>query len=273
MRKLVWFVSISFSLLLMVPTSVPAQSLLVSDIDDTIRAMNTQSPVGMVLRGRKKDNDFSGVKALYEEWRRQSSQNHIAFVTAGPRIFAKFYQRFLNFTGFQFDFLAMRPKKTDTFSHKVQSLRSLYGQVQPSATILVGDNSALDPDVYAQTQSDFPQTPTSIYIHQLYSGPKARPLRQGQVAWLTAADLAVHMFHRQQISEDSLRRVLGVVETDLVYRPKKVIARFFDCSDFYRHTAWPQFQVPVDAQLIERLDRIGQSVGGLCDRFSASDAD
>src|SRR5690606_41697015 len=90
--------------------------------------------------------------------------------------------------------LVLNNKLIDS-QHKINSLRKMIEELNPTKMILIGDNGERDAEVYAQIRKEFPDIAGETYIHTAYSFEgfeknNGKPLQQAKIAWAASIELA-----------------------------------------------------------------------------------
>ncbi len=246
--------------------------LIVSDVDDTIRAMNSKNLGEMSRRLNDKENAFSGISSLFKAWKANNAIREVGYVTAGPSMFRSQYEDFLRHNQFPQDFLFMRGVFSgSTYPYKIATIRKIIREQNPDRVFLVGDNSSEDTNVYKAIVDENPHLTIRTFIHQLYSGTDAAPLQSGQTPFLTAADLGILLRNDGEISANDLRGVFSAVATDLGDggRAQNVVDSFFNCTDFLAGAGWPALATP-DVELAQMSETIHEKVVQRCQGSSSS---
>ncbi len=246
--------------------SLAQPSLIVSDVDDTVRSMNSKSLSEMSSRLSDVTNAFSGISVLYENWKLEGAERLVGFVTAGSTLFSNKYKAFMTANHFPNDFLVMKGLGSGgTYEYKVKAVRKILADRNPEKVLFIGDNSSEDTNVYQTIVAENSQLVSQTYIHQIFSGSNAAPVHPGQTPFLTPADLAIHLFNTGEISEATLRQTLLTVANDLRPGGKavNVVDHFFECGDFFLGRGWPQLTAG-DSDLNDLSEEILAAVEQRC---------
>lgn len=181
-----------------------AKTLVVSDIDDTIKASHVLDKSESVKNVFKMKISFSGMAELYrgleEELILQEEDPEFAYVSNAPKFFVgSFHKRFLrenlfpqNHNHFFRDNL-----KNDNF--KVETIADLIRRIQPENVILIGDNGEADPTVYHEIKKMFPQLKFQIWIRLDYLLPK-KPVFSDQNFFVHPAEIAFGLWADSWVS-------------------------------------------------------------------------
>ena len=142
-----------------------AKTLIVSDVDDTIKMTNVLgSKATVIFNGLFKEKAFAGMSELYQAL--SKNETSIYYVSGSPKIIKFRVSEFLEENNFpQRDNLVLKNKTSDdTFKFKVEAIREIIKTVKPDKMILIGDDTEFDSDVYTQISSENPGVVKGIYI-------------------------------------------------------------------------------------------------------------
>jgi phosphatidate phosphatase APP1 len=159
MKSLIALLAISLSF------AGQAKTLVISDIDDTIKATNVLSKTQVIINGLFSTKAFAGMSDLYQELN-INSDTRIEYVSGAPNITKELAERFLAKNEFpQQDNLTLKKGSISTYDHKVAAIRKILLKENPDKIILLGDDTEADPEVYDTIAKENPNTVKSIYIH------------------------------------------------------------------------------------------------------------
>lgn len=155
-----------FGLTLLFANPLHAKTLIVSDIDDTIKLTDVlNSNLEIVRNGLFSKKAFSGMSTLYREL---GSSAEIYYVSGSPEVIKPVLTNFMSENKFpQGRNLLLRPMKVESFDHKIASITKLIEAKQPDEVILIGDDGEKDPEIYDQISKHYPSKVTGIYIRAI----------------------------------------------------------------------------------------------------------
>lgn len=188
-----------------------AQTLLISDIDDTVRPTHILSLTDKLTNQITADQ-FLGMSSLYQLIEKQNPQTYIYYVTNAPEAYGLNFLPALylynnNFPQQENLSLNDDPAAID-IQKKVPRIAKLIKQLRPTKLILIGDNGQVDVGVYQEIRRLYPQIPAEVYIHQVYSikavEQRGAPLVPGQKGFVTAIDIAMDLFRQGVIQANGL---------------------------------------------------------------------
>lgn len=192
--------------------SVSAKTLVISDIDDTIKmtgVLNNKVSVGFFgIFGKQA---FAGMSELYSEFDAKGLE--IYYVTGSPQIIDCRIEEFLSERDFpQVSQRFLKDKiSTDTYKFKMESIRSLMAKENPTSVILIGDDTEHDPDVYNDISKEFPGRVAAIYIRAIQNAKlPENPLMKN---FFSSVEIAANEMIRGELDYPGLENVTnGFVE-------------------------------------------------------------
>lgn len=203
---------------------VYAKTLVVSDIDDTIRSIHVRSSyLTMLDHATDPQRAFGGMSQIFKAL--DQAHCKIYYVSAVIEPFVMYSKFFLHFNQFPQDQnLYHREWFEDTYDFKLKRIEKIIKKEKPDQIILLGDNAEHDMAVYKQIASLHPNVIT--YIHKVYP----ENLEIDQNIYLTAADLAVSLGHYGTITARDVEGVLSEVQSDIE-----------SGNEFLRDMIWPHW--------------------------------
>lgn len=198
---------ISFCALLVLSfNSVSAKTLVISDIDDTIKMTGVlNSKKAVAFNGLFIKRAFAGMSKLYQQFDKDGKD--IYYVSGSPEIISCRVENFLEENHFpQIHNLILRESlSVDTYKYKVEGIRKILNELKPDKVILVGDDTQHDPEVYRDIDKEFPGIVESIYI---------RVVRQAELPALpqmkgifTSVEIAGFEYLKGELSKAALVQV------------------------------------------------------------------
>ncbi len=161
------------SALLLSVQELSAKTLIVSDIDDTIKMTDVLGSKGkIVINGLFKEKAFAGMSELYNKM--NNADTDIYYVSGSPEYIKFRIKDFLDENNFpqQQNIVLKRRMKDDTYEYKVGAIRELIKKVNPDKVILIGDDTEHDPHVYETIQAENPALVEGIYIRSIQNNQK-----------------------------------------------------------------------------------------------------
>jgi len=208
-------------LVLVFAVSARAQTLFVSDVDDTIKLANVQDMSEAVRYALDGKSRFMGMSDLYNLIAREQGDVHVVYLSKAPEWLMKStHQFFLVFGGFPAgDYIGRTEESSET--HKLVQLRALMEKYKPRQVIFIGDNGEQDPDVYAKIVSEYANQGIEFhqFIRVVYSDFRladfvvqyATPLHEGQTGFVTPVEIAFELEKRNLLSSKAVDELIGTV--------------------------------------------------------------
>ncbi|AKU99109.1 hypothetical protein AKJ09_05773 [Labilithrix luteola] len=232
-------------------------TLLVSDIDDTIKRTHVLDKAAAAVNALDSRDPFGGMRALYTRWHRENAPSkQIIYLSAAPGPLIELSKRFLTNSEFPGDtadvtesVVSGRSIFESAGDFKTKKLLEMYdAQVAakkvPNTYILIGDNGEQDMIAYGNfidyVRSKGGRTDRIYsFIHHVYDVPEGSPIAAPHRAWVTAGDLAVQLRELGLIGDPSLDDVLAEVATDVTHQAEVVVPSFMSCKQF---SSWPYLE-------------------------------
>lgn len=160
------FLSLTFLLSIVSINSSFAKTLIVSDVDDTIKVTNVLNARMKVINGLFSKKSFSGMSELYQQL--NSRDSNIYYVSGSPNIIRTRINSFLKFNNFpKTENLILKQGQVATYDYKLAAIRGLVAKYNPDKIILVGDDTEVDPEVYHTLAEENPGKMEGIYIRAI----------------------------------------------------------------------------------------------------------
>lgn len=192
-----------------------AKTLVIADIDDTLRVTNRVYGTYMEQLNNilNLEQPFSGTKALMDVFHAKKAT--IVYLTAAVEPITEVSEAFLYHNGYPQNYrFIYKEIWQDTEAFKTAEILALIKKEKPTEVILIGDNGEKDPAAYARVQEAYPST--QVYIHYLYKyGTSVPVLPEGQVGYITTAEVAAHLEHQGVLTAQESSSVMNVVWEDL----------------------------------------------------------
>jgi hypothetical protein len=267
----------SLALLLLITSPVYSRTLLISDVDDTIKVSFVLDHDSVIANVPMVRNVFMGMPKLYHDIAKIPSLSAIKYLSNAPRgAVANLHRRFLRLNNFpQGDLVPRRLRDTTTGNnHKLNSIRGFIHQYRPKSLLLIGDNGEADAEIYATIRAEYPQIPALTFIRLAYSSygfsnNYGKPLFDGQEGFVSSVDIATGLYQQGVFSMETLsQHILAVVPAILKegYREERgrpmAFPEWYDCRDF----SLPQMPVLADIEAHNLLQKYAEKVQFRCNR-------
>jgi phosphatidate phosphatase APP1 len=238
--KQTFFAFLLVSLVSVLAATAEAETLLVSDIDDTIKVSHVLGSQAALDNVPHINNVFLGMPELYQKLAQEQGLQ-FAYVSNGPvQIMQYPHTFFLSYNDFPEGGLFLKERWMEK-NHKLNIISKLISERQPTKVILIGDNGEKDAEVYFEIAKKFPQVPMYSFIHQLYSvhakSEVGQRLRPGQIGYITAVDLAAQLKQLSLLSEanyqDLIQSLVPQIQKEKkgLYFGKLALPAWMNCRD------------------------------------------
>lgn len=215
-----------------------ARTLVVSDVDDTIKVAHISSAVDSAAYALDAKTRFYGMSEVYQLLSiDQKEQTDFVYLSRAPEwLMGKTHRRFLKNGSFpEGTYVSRTTLPSET--HKLTELRRIINEIRPEKVILIGDDTEQDAFVYKQTAQEFSKQGVEFYqfIH-VVDGKKV--LQPGQIAFVTSIDLAWDLQEENLLQMTSLEWVVenllpSVLKPELIGDSKQIpIPSFVNCKNF-----------------------------------------
>ncbi len=217
-----------------------AQTVLISDIDDTLKISHILDKIAAVENSVHLENQFYGMSQLFNLL--QSPQGIQFFYVSNALTYIQFlHEEFLTQHQFPNGPLVLRENYFDK-EHKFRSISKIIKNTLPRMVLLIGDNGERDSEIYARIQRKFPNIQIIIFIHQMYSVHSlievANPILPGQIAYVTSVDLSFHLRNLNILSKKSYENLVQLMVPKIInqrndlYFGELAFPVWMDCQDF-----------------------------------------
>lgn len=192
--------------------SVSARTVVISDIDDTIKmtgVLNNRIHVG--FNGLFSKRAFAGMSELYHEYHAKGFG--IYYVSGSPQMIDCRIDDFLVEKDFpQGDQRFLKDKiSSDTYKFKMESIRNVIAKENPTSLILIGDDTEHDPDVYNDISKEYPGLVEMIYIRAVQDAKL--PINKKMKNFFSSVEIAANEIIRGDLDFKGLENVTtGFVE-------------------------------------------------------------
>lgn len=278
-----------FSMLILVSQIASAtKTVIISDIDDTIKRSHI---LGSKLSALKTRNQFVGMSDLYSAFlcnnevstkakkfcienraTTHDSKRWISYVTGAPGKLQLLGREFLNDSSFpQGTVFGRTSHNISTLDFKYKKIATLVNGIgSENDFILIGDNGEHDPKAYQKIKNKYGSN-IKTYIHMVYStsfhedDERGVALKTGQVAYLTAADLALEFYALNYINEDDLITISIKVKNNLYSENEDlietVIPEWVKCENFVLSYKRPNIRLSSRAnRLLKQIETRTKSI-------------
>lgn len=222
-------------------TIAEAKTLVISDIDDTIKVSNILSKTRASGSFFDDDSRFVGMAEVYQALGHNIPDVEFHYVSLAPKLLMnEQHSDFLEENGFPVTALHMNSGIKQDPELKQKVIRKLLQDKQPDLVIYFGDNGQFDAVVYNQMTTEFPTIPALTYIREAYSklNESKNPTMAGQIGFVTSIEVTLDLISRKllpvstyPVIEDIVYNGLLADDGDENFGPM-VFPVWQDCRDF-----------------------------------------
>lgn len=236
-------------------TETPVDTVLISDVDDTIKQANVQSSISVLLRARDDESRFLGMSELYQLIGRMVPSIRYYYVSNAPeRWMEKVHLRFLKNGNFPEG--TYHPRNNwSSATHKLNTISRILLNQKPKHVIFFGDNTQHDASIYAAITQKFANSGIQFhtFIRIVYApGSKfynsenkilesTDPVQANQFAFVTPVEVSLELYRLGLVTNDLPNWMIAnmipfiVKEKDGQARGILAFPDYVDCRGFQ----WP----------------------------------
>ncbi len=233
------------ALLLLGTFEASANTIVISDIDDTIRHSNVRQLHKLTVL---KQTEFAGLSKLYRQLEKVVSR--FEYVSGVPEQLKSVSQFFIFWNLFPQGRLFARDTQFDTVAHKLNAIDQVVRETLPARMLMFGDNGEHDAEIYDRASKKYLNTDSVIFMHQLYDDE----IPAGQIAYLTSIDLTLSLHARGFVSAEGVNEVLTFAFNRMTSNKKKDREEFFpswaECRLFLKNYSRPAVKLSRSNEMI-----------------------
>lgn len=225
--------------------SVSAQTLMVSDVDDTIKVAHVPDLMEAAKWAFKVDSRFAGMTHLYSLIKDENPDLHLVYLSNAPNwLMGSTHRKFLE-RGLFPEGLYINRTDYSKEVHKLTHLRALIEKIQPKKVILVGDNGERDPSIYAQIVKEYGDRGIEFYQYIRILYPKASffstkgaALEVNQVGFVSPLEMSLELEKAHLLSSESVSLLVENLAVPIMKQNPRVLdgevafPPFVKCRDF-----------------------------------------
>lgn len=185
-----------------------AKTIVISDIDDTIKVAHIRSKTDKLITAFKTNNIFLGMADVYEKIKLHNKDAKVFYISNAPESLMKLSHHALVSNGhFPNDGILLRTKGASETEFKHIALEKLIKEQNPSTVVLFGDNGEHDVNFYQTVASKFPEIKFVTFIRVLYDlDNKANPT-DDQNGFISPFEIADVLLSEGLINKTSLDEI------------------------------------------------------------------
>lgn len=170
-----------------------AQTVVISDIDDTIRETHVLSKKRLIAPV-KIQTAFHNMSKVYQALKKKNGLEFYYLTSAPQKIMKRSHTRFLLQNNFPDGIIKFR-SLFNSQNHKLNSIREIISTKKMDTLILIGDNGEKDPEIYKNIQNFIEENNLDIKVlsyikinYSLHSGGSI--IFDDQIPFVVASELA-----------------------------------------------------------------------------------
>lgn len=184
--------NIAFISLLLLSFSGLTKTIVITDIDDTLKITHLKNVVGLPGAAIDSEKYFKGMPELLKILK----SDGLFYVSNGFNTpFKNVYKKFIRNNKFPNGVLRLR-KFNNYKNHKFYNISKIIKTHAPDKVIFIGDNGQEDPNVYHEIEEQFPEVSFLTFIRTLYSQKKGTKLHNGQIGFASPFEIIDRLFER-----------------------------------------------------------------------------
>lgn len=206
-----------------------ARVIVVSDLDDTIKIINSGNEIEAARNALTTNIVFTAIPSFYQELALYTDELNI--LSAGPSVLKRKITKDMEVHGIVFNDLELRKltRWEDKLTHKVNYLGKLMRENPEDKFILIGDDVGKDPEAYDEIMRHYPGRVLASYIHIINN----RDIPKSQTKYWLTSDLFLREYNagrmpmaavaygfEQLLNEESLELIIP----DFAHCPKTPMA-------------------------------------------------
>lgn len=169
--------------------SALSKTVVVSDIDDTLKVSHVRDPKDLILNAFRTSNRFLGMSDLLHSLKKDNNAE-IVYLTNAPKNLMEWSHSKLLFDGkFPRGTIYLRDGLSSD-EHKVFTLRKIIKEKKPTRLILFGDNGEKDIYFYERIKNSFPNIEFTIFIRAAYDLDRDHTPLEGQYGFVSPFEVA-----------------------------------------------------------------------------------
>lgn len=194
-------------IVLLLTFSASAKTLLVSDIDDTLKIAHIRSTIGKVANAFRTNNVFLGMNDLISAVKQDADAEVFYLTNAPEKLMGASHRALLRNGKFPQGTLLLRPSGVSSDEHKVNSLERLITEHRPDSIILFGDNGEKDIKFYHHIAMRYPGIKFVTFIRIAYSQDADHSPMRGQYGFISPMEIAAKLYNEGFLDLSSADRI------------------------------------------------------------------
>ncbi len=241
------------SFLLCFTLKVSAGIIMIADLDDTIKIINSGNYVTISFNALLRNRIFTGMPEFLKESQLYSDGLHV--VSASPWFIRKKIANSLDGSEIKYEAIVLKSFRgilESKYSFKVRTIREII-EATDDDIILLGDDVSHDPAVYDELVKLYPDRILASYIHVI----KGKPLPESAIPHWTSFDVAVREYEAGRMNQESVFKIFETIMNEK--KTSLIIPGFAHCPQDTSPWEWIK-----DSVFSEQASQISQKIVNYC---------
>lgn len=204
---------------------VSAGITMITDLDDTIKIINSGNYATISFNALLRNRIFSGMPELLNETQSYTDELHV--VSASPWFIRKKIVKSLDGSEIKYESIVLKSFRRifeSKHSFKSRKIREIIEATEDDI-ILLGDDVSHDPEVYDDLVKIYPDRILANYIHVI----KGKSLPESAIPYWTSFEVAVREYEAGRMNQESVFRVFDSVVNES--NKERIIPGFAHCPE------------------------------------------
>lgn len=240
-------------LLILFSFNIHARTTIITDLDDTIKIINSGNYVTIGFHALFRNRVFTGMPEFLQETRSYTDELHI--VSGSPWFIRRTIIKTLNGSEIPYEKIVLKSFRgllESKYDFKVRKLREII-EATSDDIILIGDDVSYDAKVHDVMMKSYPDRVLASYIHVI----KGKPLPETAAPHYTSFELAVREFEAGRMDENSVNKIFSLVMAE--DRMSLIIPGFAKCPSSEKPWEWMK-----ETKFADEGSQISQKIVNYC---------
>lgn len=204
--------TVLYCILLLLPVLGFSKTLVISDIDDTIKISHIRNTWDMLRTGISSRPNFKGMSQLYRLISQELKDSSFYYVTNTPKLIKWPHRKFIARHHYPQGKILFRGKDSSQMN-KLNRFKEILSEQSPDRVIFFGDNGEYDSFAFHEIQKVYPDIEMLIFVRIAYpmNGLDDGGIYEGQSGFITAAEPALLLLDRGILSTQGVSKLVKKV--------------------------------------------------------------
>lgn len=223
---------------LLLSFGLEAKTIIISDLDDTIKQTNSKTPVGVFS-----SKIFAEMDTLLDKMASYSEELYV--LSASPTLLKKKVERLLKKHSIKTKEIILRNyfSGESRFDYKLNAIKEIMDKTDADV-IFLGDDVGEDPEIYAEAKRLYGNRVLAIYIHAI----EKRQIPPEMIHYVSSFDVAYHEYKEKRLD---MKKAVDLAKKMDKAQMKDIVPYFAYCPtdvDF-----WAGYENPVLFYYVKRI--------------------